>query len=106
NPPNCSVYNAGNYFDVGPAMAVNNICMFAVNWPVGVIFFGRNGTWYNGANPGNGTGTGAITGIPSGTVSPYVQIDALAIGQKVTGNFTAADLVYPAPSGFLAWSDG
>lgn len=62
------------------------------------IYWRRNGTWLNSADPAAGTGSVGTDGT-----NMYLSVSAYNNGQ-VTGNFTGP-FTYTLPTGFIAWSE-
>jgi hypothetical protein len=97
--------------------AVGNIYQLAVDFDNGKVYWGKNNTWYNSANPSAGTGGISIStsdlyhvGMTAqGTVLQQVLNfgqDSSFAGNKTAQNNTddngVGDFYYAPPSGFLA----
>ena len=88
--------------------ANNDVVMVAVDADNGFVYFGKNGTWFNGGDPTSGaTGTGAAF---SGITGSY----DFAVGSEHGGggvlvhspvNFGQTDYTYTPPAGFDGLSD-
>ena len=91
--------NSSPISSVGTSIVVNDVIMCAVDLPNGMIWWGKNGTWFNSGSPA--AGTGAQYSNVSGTVTPAITSYApnpdtfyLNSGQRA---FT-----YTPPSGYSA----
>ena len=91
--------NSSPISSVGTSIVVNDVIMCAVDLPNGMIWWGKNGTWFNSGSPAAGTGT-QYSNV-SGTVTPAITSYApnpdtfyLNSGQRA---FT-----YTPPSGYSA----
>jgi hypothetical protein len=73
----------------------------------GKVWFGRNGTWFNG-NPSALTG-GATLGVLYYADTPLMGAFVTLIGssttQKITANFGDSAFAHTVPTGFNAWSN-
>lgn len=87
-----------NTFTVGPALAVGDIYMFAVDLSAGKLWIGRNGTWDNSGNPAAGTNAVVASGI-SGAYSPWADTGNVTVSAR----FASSAWTYSAPSGFSQW---
>lgn len=100
-----AVYNESGYDnDYGSAISENNIVQVAVDFDLGRLWFGVNGTWRNSGNPG--AGTGYIASFTTGnTYYPRAVLgrDDATDYSSWLAKFTASDLSYSVPSGFTAW---
>jgi len=96
--------NNGSQASLGPAIAVGDVLMVAVDLDAHKIWWGRNGTWFGSGNPATGANA-AFTNL-SGTVFPGVGTGtAGANTQTWTMNFGATAFAYTVPSGFNSgWS--
>jgi len=81
---------------VGPALAVGDVYIFAVDFGTGKMWIGRNGTWDASGNPAAGT-SASVTGF-SGTHAAWCYV----LNVTVTARFTRSAMTYTVPSGFLA----
>lgn len=78
-----------------------DVVMMAIDIGAAKVWFGLNGTWAGGGDPGAGTGATA-SGIAAGTYRvKAVQNSAEAL--VATCNFLAPQMSYGIPSGFSAW---
>ena len=87
-------------------VAVEGGDLSAYAGPVGgKVWFGRNGTWFNG-NPSALTGGTTIATL-SLTESPllgaFVTLAGASAGQKITANFGSSAFAYSVPTGFNPW---
>ena len=84
----------------GSTYATGDVISIAVDVTNHLIYWAKNGTWQNSANPGLGTG-GAdyITTLP---VFPYYML-FVPNSTVVTLNTGATAFAYSIPSGFSAW---
>ena len=90
--------NEVNYTTV----STNDVLMFAMDLDTGKGYCGKNGTWFNSANPANGTG--AIGGChrANGINKFYpcaVRLDSASVGEF---NFGQKSFAHTAPTGFSA----
>ena len=114
---------ANNYGWGGSSYAASgDILMFALDMDSGLMFFGKNGTWMNSANPANGTGFANYTSaeqyrlrrrtLPAvalydnkSCMYNFGQDDTFQGAISATGNTDGNGLgvfKYAPPSGFLA----
>lgn len=78
-----------------------DVVMMAIDIDAAKVWFGVNGTWQGGGDPGAGTGPTA-TGIAAGSYRvKAVQNTTEAL--VATCNFLAPQMTYGIPSGFNAW---
>ena len=90
--------NEVNYTTV----STNDVLMFAMDLDSGKGYCGKNGTWFNSANPANGTGAigGCHRANGSNKFYPCVnRLDSASVGEF---NFGQRSFAYTAPTGFLA----
>lgn len=87
NPPLTSPIKTGNVY------------MFALDMDLKRAWFGHNGSWYNGGNPGANVAP-AVVGL-SGTVHAGVTFYSSSIN-AFTANFGQAAFSYGVPAGFNA----
>tara|TARA_B100001057_G_C22858723_1_gene953637 strand:+ start:17 stop:2779 length:2763 start_codon:yes stop_codon:yes gene_type:complete len=89
--------NEVNYTTV----STNDVLMFAMDLDSGKGYCGKNGTWFNSANPANGTG--AIGGChrANGTNKFYPCVNRLDSASVGEFNFGQRSFAYTAPTGFL-----
>ena len=88
--------------DWGPTSTTGDIIGVAVDLDAGNIWFSKNGVWMASGNPSTGANP-AFSGLdhevrPTVTLYTYDAVNP----DKVTGHFSADDLVYSKPTGFLA----
>lgn len=81
----------------GSAIKTGNTYMFALDMDLKRVWFGHNGVWYNGGNPGANVNPAASN--LSGTVYPGVTFYSASIN-AFTANFGQQGFAYPVPSGF------
>ena len=89
--------NEVNYTTV----STNDVLMFAMDLDSGKGYCGKNGTWFNSANPANGTGAigGCHRANGSNKFYPCVnRLDSASVGEF---NFGQRSFAYTAPTGFL-----
>lgn len=85
--------------------AQGDVINMAVNLDTGKVFFGKNGTWLDSANPAIDANP-HITGI-SGPVSLYFGTDNNANSPQVTVKSGKKKMTYTVPSGFKSgWPGG
>ncbi|MGP1666496.1 MAG: SPRY domain-containing protein [Rhodanobacter sp.] len=92
-----SKYYGGTTAAYGSAIVAGDVVMVAVDFATGLVWWGKNGTWFASGNPAAGTNS-AFASVTD-YVYPAVTNSA---GSKVTANF-AGPFAHTAPSGFLAW---
>ena len=88
--------NEVNYTTV----STNDVLMFAMDLDSGKGYCGKNGTWFNSANPANGTGAigGCHRANGSNKFYPCVnRLDSASVGEF---NFGQRSFTYTAPTGF------
>jgi len=88
--------NEVNYTTV----STNDVLMFAMDLDSGKGYCGKNGTWFNSANPANGTGAigGCHRANGSNKFYPCVnRLDSASVGEF---NFGQRSFAYTAPTGF------
>jgi len=101
-------WNIVNYQKIGPSgtttltgtPSVSDLVTIAYDAVNGQIWFGRNGTWFEG-NPSAGTGA-SFTGISVNTI-PYAAV--FTVSGSSTGfaiNFGQQPFIYTPPTGFKA----
>lgn len=78
-------------------LAMGNVYMFALDLDNQTAWFGNNGTWYGGGDPGNGANA-SIKGL-SGTVYPGATLYQNS-PYELEANFGSAPFKYPPPPGF------
>lgn len=79
-----------------------DLIMVAVDFDALKIWWGVDGVWHAGGDPG--AGTGAMFTNVSGTLFPGVSLQApFASDCSVLANFGATAFTYSIPSGFLSW---
>jgi hypothetical protein len=88
-------YNGG-YTGTGISFAGGDKMMVAWDADAGKIWFGKNGTWLSGGDPGAGTNP-LKTGI-TGTLYPFGGI--YESNNVVVANFGATAFIYTVPTGF------
>ena len=84
----------------------NDVVMFALDLDNRRGYVGLNGTWFNSANPANGTGSiglGKVTthAVTSNFYPMCVRLDASGTG---TYNFGGTSFAHTPPTGFLNWN--
>jgi len=85
-----------NATKTGVTHASTNVVQVAVDLDNGNIWWGLNGTWYDGGNPA--TGANPHYDNLSGTVFPAV--NCYGVGTSYFANFGASAFAYTPPSGF------
>jgi len=116
------LYNNGSIFgSFLHTFTTGDVCQIAFDADNGNLYFGKNGTWLDGANPSAGTGanwTGLTDGpyhffVTTTSTSPVVTVNfgqnpsfcgSLSIGTEPDGNGNGL-FKYLPPSGFLALCD-
>ena len=96
------MFDGANTSSVGTTPSNGDIMMMAVDIDAGKAWWGTNGTWYDGGDPG--AGTGAHCTSVSGAIFVY-QYNAGSRTETTTTNFGATAFSYTIPSGFTAWID-
>jgi hypothetical protein len=85
----------------GPPVAsstkAGNVYMFALDMTAGKVWFGMNGAWFNGGDPGSAANP-AATGL-TGTVYPAATFYGSSIN-AYSANFGATSFAYAVPAGF------
>ncbi len=104
-------YSAGSWFidhdynnEVNyTTVATNDVLMFALDLDNNKGYCGKNGTWFNSADPANGTGAIGGTQRANG-VNKFYPMCARLGGSASTGewNFGQRSFAYTAPTGFSA----
>jgi hypothetical protein len=90
--------NEVNYTTV----STNDVLMFAMDLDSGKGYCGKNGTWFNSANPANGTGAigGCHRANGSNKFYPCVnRLDSASVGEF---NFGQRSFAYTPPTGFVS----
>ena len=88
--------NEVNYTTV----STNDVLMFAMDLDSGKGYCGKNGTWFNSANPANGTGSIGGCHRANGINKFYPcanRLDTASVGEF---NFGQKSFAYTAPTGF------
>ena len=94
------LWNAGSFTSLGGSalVGVGDTGMMAVNFTLGYIWYGRNGTWFNSGDPAAGTG-------PNQTFAPgttfYTAVSEAYISVRTCYSLSGAP--YAPPSGFSYW---
>jgi hypothetical protein len=91
--------NTGSTSIAGSFYTTGNVISIAVDVTNHLIYWAKNGTWQNSANPG--LGTGGADYITTSPVFPAYSLSALS--STVTLNTGATAFAYSIPSGFSAW---
>jgi hypothetical protein len=87
-----------------PADGVDQVVMIALDPGARKIWFGLNGTWFNGGDPARAVAP-AFDGVPQG-VCPALSSRHGAIGTaELHARVTAETLAYPVPEGFKPLAD-
>jgi hypothetical protein len=83
------------------AANVNDVVIVAVDVDASKVWFGVNGTWFNGGDPAAGTGA-VYTNVTTDNIYPMV--GSYNIGNEVTSNFGTTEFTYTVPTGFTGWT--
>jgi hypothetical protein len=92
-------YANGANVNTGQTWANGDVEQVAVNFDTLKVWFGKNGTWFNGGNPA--AGTGQIFTIPADVYFPMANCRIAAA--VATARFAAASFQFTPPSGFQEW---
>ena len=103
-------YSAGSWFIDGgyttevnyTTVSTNDVLMFAMDLDNGKGYCGKNGTWFNSANPANGTGQIGGCHYANGVNKFYPmarRVDPNSVGEF---NFGQKSFAHTAPTGFSA----
>lgn len=91
-----------NEEEYGTTLADGDIVMIALDLDNGKIWWGKNGTWFEGGDPATGANP-AYTGI-SGYFYPAISFDRY--GTRAKARFWKNHLSFTPPAGFRPWEGG
>ena len=91
--------NEVNYTTV----STNDVLMFAIDLDNGKGYCGKNGTWFNSANPANGTGQIGGCHRANGINKFYPCVNRLDSASVGEFNFGQRSFAYTIPTGFSPW---
>ena len=103
-----AVFNGGNVINNGSSVhneslgdfSVGNVIMCALDLDNQKVYFGKNGTWYNSANPSNGIYSFTLSGSEY-----YAAGWVYNTSDQLTFRFREGDFSYTVPTGFSAYSE-
>ena len=103
-----AVFNGGNVINNGSSVhneslgdfSVGNVIMCALDLDNQKVYFGKNGTWFNSANPSNGTNSFTLSGSEY-----YAAGWVYNTSDQLTFRFREGDFSYTVPTGFSAYSE-
>ena len=103
-----AVFNGGNVINNGSSVhneslgdfSVGNVIMCALDLDNQKVYFGKNGTWFNSANPSNGTNSFTLSGSEY-----YAAGWVYNTTDQLTFRFREGDFSYTVPTGFSAYSE-
>jgi hypothetical protein len=93
--------NPGSVY-YGPAPSVDDVIMVAADLDNGELYFGSNGTWFEGSDPA--TNTEPALSVPADTWYPMCSQNGNGTAKSQTANFAPAHFAYSVPSGYNPWS--
>ena len=101
-------FSAGSWFidgDYGDevnytTVSTNDVLMFAIDLDTGKGYCGKNGTWFNSANPANGTGEIGGCHYANGVNKFYPMARRLDANSVAEYNFGATSFAHTPPTGF------
>jgi hypothetical protein len=88
---------------VPTAWAINSVMMLAVDFNIGGVWFGQNGTWLGGGNPATGVAPQLTFTPGSFALFPAFSAGGPALSQ-ITANFGDSAFAETVPTGFVGWS--
>lgn len=83
----------------GATFSANDICMMAVDFDNGRIWYGRNGTWFSSGNPSTGANP-STTGVSNTSLWSFATSGNN--GSVAEVNFGQRPFAYTPPTGFVA----
>jgi len=91
-------------FSAFTTASVDDVIMFALDLDNRKGYVGLNGTWFNSANPANGTGSIGLgrAPVPSSNARFYPMCFRLGTTATGTYNFGATSFAHTPPTGFVA----
>jgi hypothetical protein len=92
-------YHSGIPASLASAIANGDVVMIAIDLDAGLLWWGKNGTWFASGDPGAGTGS-HYSGV-TGTI--YPALSPGGTGGQATGRFSSGSFSHTPPSGFSAW---
>ena len=103
-------FSAGSWFidgDYGDevnytTVSTNDVLMFAIDLDTGKGYCGKNGTWFNSANPANGTGEIGGCHYANGVNKFYPMARRLDANSVAEYNFGQRSFAHTPPTGFSA----
>ncbi|MES2202706.1 MAG: LamG-like jellyroll fold domain-containing protein [Patescibacteria group bacterium] len=111
NPENNRLYSNNVITSGYPTVVAGDVVMVAVDMDAGLIWFGKNGAWFNSGNPATGTGA-QFTGVTGSKVfaasllagDGTLQAEFGQSGRPGSTNYPAAggNFWYQPPTGFSA----
>lgn len=94
--------HSSNVESYGTTLADGDIVMVALDLDSGKIWWGKNGTWFEGGDPATGANP-AYTGI-SGYFYPAISFDKY--GTRAKARFWKNHMSFTPPTGFRPWEGG
>jgi len=103
-------FSAGSWFIDGgygdevnyTTVSTNDVLMFAIDLDTGKGYCGKNGTWFNSANPANGTGDIGGCHFANGINKFYPMARRLDANSVAEYNFGQKSFAHTPPTGFVA----
>ena len=103
-----AVFNGGNVRNNNSTVhnenlgdfSAGNVIMCALDLDNQKVYFGKNGTWFNSANPSNGTNSFTLSGSEY-----YAAGWVYNTSDQLTFRFREGDFSYTVPTGFSAYSE-
>jgi hypothetical protein len=103
-----AVFNGGNVINNGSSVhneslgdfSIGNVIMCALDLDNQKVYFGKNGNWFNSANPSNGTNSFTLSGSEY-----YAAGWVYNTSDQLTFRFREGDFAYTVPTGFSAYSE-
>ncbi len=103
-------FSAGSWFIDGgygdevnyTTVSTNDVLMFAIDLDTGKGYCGKNGTWFNSANPANGTGEIGGCHYANGVNKFYPMARRLDANSVAEYNFGQRSFAHTPPTGFSA----
>jgi hypothetical protein len=103
-------FSAGSWFIDGgygdevnyTTVSTNDVLMFAIDLDTGKGYCGKNGTWFNSANPANGTGDIGGCHFANGINKFYPMARRLDANSVAEYNFGQRSFAHTPPTGFSA----
>ena len=100
----CNYSTGASEFSPFTTASVDDVIMFALDLDNRKGYVGLNGTWFNSANPANGTGSIGLgrDPVPSANARFYPMCLRLDSSGTGTYNFGATSFAHTPPTGFVA----